>query len=122
MNHLIIKDINKREFSVSLQRNNMIKRVVQAIDSSIIGQIYADNAAPGRVGDIVNQILRGLVNSGQLTDYAGLSAKVSASDPTVIEISWQYKPVYTVQYVQITFGINLSTGGVSANGGINLIL
>jgi len=116
------EDINKREFSVALQRNSMIKRIVGAIDSLIIGQIYADNAAPGRVSDIANQILRGLVNSGQLSDYTGLSAKVSASDPTIIEISWQYKPVYTVQYVQITFGINLSTGGVSTNGGINLIL
>jgi hypothetical protein len=116
------EDINKREFSVALQRNNMIKRVVNAIDASIIGQIYADNSAPGRVADIVNQILRGLVNAGQLTDYTGLAAKISASDPTIIEISWQYKPVYTVQYVQITFGINLSTGGVSATGGINLIL
>ena len=116
------EDINKREFSVALQRNNMIKRVVDEIDQSIIGQIYADTAAPGRVADVVSQILRGLVNAGQLTDFSGLAAKISASDPTIVEVRWQYKPVYTVQYVQITLGINLSTGGVTTGGGINLIL
>lgn len=116
------EDINKREFSVALQRNNMIKRVSQSIDENIIGQIYADSAAPGKVAALVDQILRGLVNAGELTSYTGLSAKVSNNDPTLVEVRWQYKPVYTVQYVQITFGINLSGGGVVTGGGINLIL
>ena len=116
------EDINKREFSVALQRNNMVKRVSQSIDENIIGQIYADSAAPGKVAALVDQILRGLVNAGELTSYTGLSAKVSNNDPTLVEVRWQYKPVYTVQYVQITFGINLSGGGVVTGGGINLIL
>lgn len=117
------EDINKREFSVALQRNNMIKRVVDAVDRNIIGQIYADSSAPGKVAAIVNQILSGLVTAGQLTAYTGLGARVSPSDPTLIEVRWQYKPVYTVHYVQITFGVNLSSGGITTTGGgINLIL
>jgi len=116
------EDINRREFAVILQRNNMIKRVVDAIDRNIIGQIYADTSAPGKVAVLVSQILTGLINAGQLTAYTGLAARISPSDPTLVEVRWQYKPVYTVHYVQITFGINLSGGGVSTGGGINLIL
>jgi hypothetical protein len=116
-------DINKRELPVALQRNNMVRQVVSAIDGSVIGQIFADSAAPGKVASIVDQILRGLVNLGQLTSYTGLAARISPSDPTVVEVRWQYKPVYTVHYVQITFGINLSGANATATGGgINLIL
>lgn len=116
-------DINKREFSIALQRNNMIRRVVNALDNSVIGQIFADTAAPGKVASIVDQVLRTLVNLNQLTAYTGLGARISASDPTVVEVRWQYKPVYTVHYVQITFGISL-TGATNtpSGGGINLIL
>lgn len=116
-------DINKREFAVALQRNNMIKRVVTSLDGSVVGQIFADSAAPGKVASIVDQVLRTLVNLGQLTTYTGLGARISASDPTVVEVRWQYKPVYTVHYVQITFGINLSGAtNTATGGGINLIL
>jgi hypothetical protein len=116
-------DINRREFPVILQRNNMIRRVVDAIDSNVIGQIYADSAAPGKVAIIVDQVLKSLVNSNELTAYTGLAAKISASDPTVVEIRWQYKPVYVVHYVQITFGVSLSgAGSITTGGGINLIL
>jgi hypothetical protein len=116
-------DINKREFTVALQRNNMIRRVVSALDNSVIGQIFADSAAPGKVASIVDQSLRSLVNLGQLTAYNGLAARVSASDPTIVEVRWQYKPVYTVHYVQITFGISLTGAtNTASGGGINLIL
>jgi len=116
-------DINKREFPVALQRNNMIKRVTTALDDSVIGQIFADAAAPGKVASIVDQVLRSLVNLGQLTAYNGLAARISASDPTVVEVRWQYKPVYTVHYVQITFGISLTGAtNTASGGGINLIL
>lgn len=116
-------DINKREFAVALQRNNMVRRVVNALDGSVIGQIFADTAAPGKVASIVDQVLRSLVNLGQLTAYNGLAARISASDPTVVEVRWQYKPVYTVHYVQITFGISLTGAtNTASGGGINLIL
>lgn len=116
-------DINKREFSVALQRNNMISGVVNALDNSVVGQIFADTAAPGKVASIVDQVLRRLVNLGQLTAYNGLGARISASDPTVVEVRWQYKPVYTVHYVQITFGISLTGAtNTATGGGINLIL
>ena len=116
-------DINKREFSVALQRNNMIRRIINALDGSVIGQIFADSAAPGKVASIADQVLRTLVSLDQLTAYSGLGARISASDPTVVEVRWQYKPIYTVHYVQITFGISL-TGATNtpSGGGINLIL
>ena len=115
-------DINTREYPVTLQRNNMINIVTQEIDRTIIGQIFADASAPSKVSTRVGQILDNLVNTGNLGSYTGLSAKVNAADPTVVDVRWQYKPVYTVQYVQISFGINLTSGGISAAGGINLVL
>ena len=114
-------DINTREFPVTLQRNNMVNIIAQTIDNSIIGQIFADSSAPGKVSLLVGQLLDTLVRSGNLGAYAGVTSRISPSDPTVVDVRWQYRPVYTVQYVQISFGINLNTGAVTT-GGINLVL
>ena len=114
-------DINTREYPVTLQRNNMINVIADAIDTSIIGQIFADSSAPGKVSSRVTQILDNLVIAGNLGGYSGVTATVSNSDPTVVNVRWQYKPVYTVQYVQISFGINLTSGAITT-GGINLVL
>jgi len=114
-------DINTREYPVILQRNNMVNIVAQELDNQIVGQILADTSAPSKVSLVVNQILDNLTTTRNLGDYQGVTAKFSANDPTVINVRWQYRPYYTVQYVQISFGINLSTGGITT-GNINLIL
>ena len=114
-------DINTREYPVTLQRNNMINIIADAIDTSIIGQIFADSSAPSKVSSRVTQILDNLVIAGNLGGYSGVTANVSNSDPTVVNVRWQYKPVYTIQYVQISFGINLTSGAITT-GGINLVL
>jgi hypothetical protein len=114
-------DINTREYPVTLQRNNMINIIAEEIDRSIIGQIFADAAAPGIVATRVTQMLDNLVISGNLGGYSGVVANISNSDPTVVNVRWQYKPIYTVQYVQISFGINLTSGAITT-GGINLVL
>lgn len=114
-------DVNTREFPVTLQRNNMLKSVLEIIDSRVIGQMFADSSAPGKVVSIIKQVLDIQVRNRRLDSYTGLTARLSPNDPTTVEVRWQYKPIYTVHYVQISFGINLNTGNVGT-GGINLII
>jgi hypothetical protein len=114
-------DINTREFPVILQRNNMVNLVSQGLEERIIGKILADTTAAGKVNLVVDQILNNLVITRNLGDYQGVSTTFAANNPTVVNVRWQYRPYYTVQYVQISFGINLTTGGITT-GNINLIL
>jgi hypothetical protein len=114
-------DVNTREYPVILQRNNMVTLVADAIDRTIIGQIYADTSAPSKVSTLVSRILDNLVVGGNLGAYQNVTSRFAQNDPTTIEVRWQYKPLYTVQYVQITFGINLNSGTITT-GTVNLIL
>ena len=114
-------DINTREYPVILQRNNMVNIVAQELDNQVVGKILADTSAPSKVSLVVSQILDNLVTTRNLGDYQGVTASFPANDPTVINVRWQYRPYYTIQYVQISFGINLTTGGITT-GNINLIL
>lgn len=114
-------NVNTREYPVILQRNNMINIVAQQLDYQVVGRILADTSAPSKVSLVVTQILDNLVATRNLGDYQGVSARFATNDPTVISVRWQYRPFYTIQYVQISFGINLNTGGITT-GNINLIL
>jgi hypothetical protein len=115
-------DVNTREYPITLQRNNMINETVTVIDQNIIGQIFADTSAPGKVASIVTQKLDSLIASGSLGAYNGVSAKFATNDPTTIQVRWQYKPIYTVQYVQISFGININSGAITTANSLNLVL
>lgn len=114
-------DINTREFPVILQRNNMVNIVAQRLDREVVGQMLADTSAPSKINLIVTQILDFLVTTANLGAYRGVDTRFSTSDPTLVIVKWQYRPIYTIQYVQIQFGINLTTGNIST-GNINLIL
>jgi len=114
-------DINTREYPVILQRNNMVNIVAQELDNQVVGKILADTSAPSKVSLVVSQILDNLVNTRNLGDYQAVTARFSTNDPTVISVRWEYRPFYTINYVQISFGINLTTGGITT-GNINLIL
>lgn len=114
-------NVNTREYPVILQRNNMVNIVAQELDRQVVGQILADTSAPSKVNLVVTQILDNLVATRNLGDYQGVSSRFATNDPTVISVRWQYRPFYTIQYVQISFGINLTTGGITT-GNINLVL
>ena len=114
-------NVNTREYPIILQRNNMVNIVAQELDRQVVGQILADTSAPSKVSLVVTQILDNLVATRNLGDYQGVSARFATNDPTVISVRWQYRPFYTIQYVQISFGINLTTGGITT-GNVNLVL
>lgn len=114
-------DVNTREFPVVLQRNNMVNLVAQRLDNEVVGQMLADTSAPSKINLIVTQLLDLLVSTSNLGTYRGVDTRFAANDPTLVIVRWQYRPLYTIQYVQIQFGINLATGNITT-GNINLIL
>lgn len=121
-------DVNTREFPVILQKYNMIRGILGVYDQGVIGKLKATQESLGAIQAMTSNYLSSLRNNGQLAGYSGVSAKFSSADPTLVEVRWNYTPIYTIHYVSITIGLSLSTGntivgsigGNSNNGNILL--
>ena len=63
---------------------------------------------------IVQATLVNAKKSGLIQSYQSLSYTLSSPNPTTIYITFQYSPTYPVNYIQVTFSLNTSTGAVIA--------
>jgi len=108
-------NVNTREWPVIAQTYNMIRNVLALYDQSIVGQYKSNNTGLLACQNLTNAYLRNLVAQGQLDSYSNLAATFNASDPTAVNITWSYKPVYTILYINITIGLDLTSGSSSVN-------
>lgn len=108
-------DVNTREWPVIQQTYNMIRNILGLYDTSVVGQYKSNQTGLLAVQNITNGYLRNLVSAGQLDSYSGLNVNFNPSDPTAVNVSWTYKPVYTILYVNITIGLSLTSGSTSVN-------
>jgi hypothetical protein len=61
---------------------------------------------------VVAGALEAAVDSGIIYAYNDLKARQLTSDPSVIEVKFQYRPSYPLNYIVIKFSINTETGEV----------
>ena len=99
-----------REISVIRARDTMMRIIEDTLEaSSVIGQVVSAET-PGRIRAIVEGGLESLQARGVFTSYRELAARQSQSDPTVIEVKFQYLPAYPLNYVVVAFNIDADTG------------
>jgi hypothetical protein len=101
-----------REFSVVRARDTMAIRIKDTLDNSeLIGSaIVADT--PLQVKSVVAGVLETLKSEEIIVDYIDLKARVQSVDPSVIQIKYQYQPSYPLNYVVVTFSVNLDEGTI----------
>jgi hypothetical protein len=108
-------DVNTREWPVIQQTYNMVRNILSLYDQSVVGQYKSNSTGLLAVQNLTNSYLKNLVSKGQLSSYTGLNVSFDSSDPTAVNVSWSYQPVYTILYVSITIGLNLTSGTSSVN-------
>lgn len=101
-----------REFSVVRARDAMAIRIKDTLDNSeLIGSaIKADT--PLQVKSVVAGVLETLKSEEVIVDYNDLKARVQSVDPSVIQIKFLYQPSYPLNYVVVTFSVNLDEGTI----------
>jgi hypothetical protein len=107
--------VQTRELSVIRAKHRMIESVRDTIDRQIIGNLIADNNAPTIVANTVASVLDALRQSRDLVDFSGVEARYLSLDPTTIEVRFSYRPAFPLNYVNIVFAIDLTTGILSQN-------
>lgn len=105
--------INTREMSVVRARDALVSVVQNGLDDSgLIGTpIDLDTAL--NVKSIVSGLLEQTVQVGTIISYTGLGVRQLSSDPSVIEVKFSYRPAYPLNYVLVSFSINVTTGNVT---------
>lgn len=114
--------VNTREAPVIFQRNQMLRGVLAYLDSAVVGKYKTNEPeAPALVAAGVGGYLNSLIRQGIIGGASGVSAAFDPNDPTTLLLRWQYRPIYTVQFIAITIGVDLTSGDVQVGTG-NAIL
>lgn len=100
----------KRELSVVRAKHRMIESIRDTIDNQIIGQILADSNATTTVSATVVSVLEQLRAAKDLVDYSAVQSRLLSLDPTTIEVRFSYRPAFPLNYVNIIFSLDLTTG------------
>jgi hypothetical protein len=109
--------VQNRELSVVRAKHRMVESIRDTIDRQIIGNVIADGNAPNVVSSTVSMVLESLRQDRDLVDFSGVEARYVSLDPTTIEVRFSYRPAFPLNYVNIVFSIDLTTGNLTPTAG-----
>lgn len=103
-----------QEISINAIGDRLARNISSDLNNSyIIGgpltSITVNTALAIVQGTLINAKRSGLIQS-----YQNLAYTLASPNPTTIYITFQYSPTYPVNYIQVTFSLNTSTGAVIA--------
>jgi hypothetical protein len=102
--------VAKSELSVVRAKQKMVTSIMQTIDNQIIGTVVADNNAPLVIESAIRGVLQTLVSDGDIVGYGDVVATVRAISPTIIDVTFSYRPSFPVNYVNVSFAVDLTSG------------
>lgn len=104
---------NTGEFSVVRAKYEMARRIRDTLDRNVIGLVAPLDETPHIVESVVSGVLEQLVSEQSISTWGNISARALASDPTTIEVRFEYEPAYPVNRVEVRFMINTSSGALT---------
>lgn len=102
--------IQTREISLVRARDTLVGLLQETVDGSGMVGSFIDDDTPGRVKGVVSGALELAVANGTIVEYLDLKARQLVGDPSVIEVKFQYRPSYPLNYIVISFSVNTTTG------------
>lgn len=106
-------DVATAEPSVTRARDAMVNLLYNGMDNSgLIGSPMDDNTAMS-VKSVVAGILEYCVATGTIVGYNSLQARVASLDPTVVEVRFAYRASFPLNYILVSFALDLTNGDVS---------
>lgn len=105
----------RRELSVVRAKHRLIESVRDTLDRQIIGNLIADENAPFVVSSAVEGVLAELLQSRDIVDYSPPSARLLSLEPTTIQVKFSYRPAFPVNYIDVSFSLDLTTQTITDN-------
>lgn len=111
----IIDGPARSEISVVRSKFLMMESIKQTIDNQIIGQIIADGNSPMIVSSAITGVLTLLQQANAIVSYGAVQSSLTSINPTIITSTFSYRPSFPVDYVQVTFSLDLSNNTVTSS-------
>lgn len=103
-------NVNTKESAVVRARDAMVTVLQEGTSNSdLIGQPLDDETVLA-VKSAVQGMLEFCVSEGTIIGYNGLGVRQVSVDPSVVEVKFAYRPAYPLNYIMISFSIDMSTG------------
>jgi len=102
--------VSQSELSVVRAKHFMMATLKNTVDTQIIGKVYADGNAPLVVSTAISSALETLKNNGDIVDFSDVQARTLTNGPTTIDVRFNYRPAFPVNYINIGFSIDLTSG------------
>lgn len=116
----IIDGPARQELSVVRAKFMMMESIQQTINNQIIGNIIANGNSPFVVSSAISGVLTLLQQGGVIVGFANVQSALTSLTPTTITSSFTYQPAFPLNFVNITFSIDLSTNSITVtNDGTN---
>jgi hypothetical protein len=100
------------EVSVVRAKQKMVSSLLNTIDSQIIGQIVADGNAELIIESTVRGVLQTLVDDKEIVAFNNVVATTKSYNPTIIDLAFNYRPAFPVNYVNINFSVDITNGSL----------
>lgn len=106
-----------REVSITRAKDRMVQLIQDSIDSAQLVGSPITQTSVTQIKAIVQGALENCKNAGVIIDYTSLAGRSKPGDPQVIEIKFQYKPAWPLNYILISFSIDTTTGTTDFSAG-----
>lgn len=110
--------VTTRELSVVRCQDALFTIVQQSLDQASLIGTPITASTPLAVKGIIAGALETALASNTIQNYSALSVQqqtLPTGDPTVIECTFAYQPTYPLNYITVTFSLDLSTGSITSS-------
>lgn len=103
-------NVNTREASIVRAKYEMARRLRDSLDRNLIGVAVPLDEAPLLVNANVRAVLDLMKTEQIITSFSGIKSRPLKSDPTTIEVRFEYVPIYPINNIEVRFRINTEDG------------
>jgi len=82
------------------------------IDANIIGSAFTPNT-PNVITALIQGTLGSAVNNNLIQAYSGIQYSIPPSNPTAVNVVFQYAPTFPLNYINVSFSIDPAAGTTS---------
>lgn len=105
--------VSQSELSVVRAKHFMMATLRDTVDTQVIGKVVADGNAPLVVSTAISSALETLKNNGDIVDFSDVQARTLPTGPTTVDVRFNYRPAFPVNYINIGFSIDLTSGSTT---------
>lgn len=104
-----------RQISVVRAKHKVIESVRTTLETRVIGKTIVSVNSADFVAAAVQGVLDQLVSNQDILGYGSIQARTLQGDPTTVEVRFDYRPAFALDYINIKFSLDLSSQTVSTS-------